>query len=451
MADKDMRYNKAELIETLSAYLDGELSPSLTEKVERQLADDPQVRQLLNELRRVSDSLKELPRVAAPDDLAEGVIQQLERDLLLDQGDAMAEMAGRNHLRLRRFLAAAAVLILAGAIVTIVYNVLSQSPNGSALIIQPEAVAIAPDEPSISKTISKTPPPLTADAGETDTDTLKAALFRINLSQLRMVVNTPDVPMLGVRLDQMFRDLRIDNVFREYVGLSSCRFSLVCPTGTFRQFFQNLKNAENRIDIVVTDEAAGREITVQNATEEQALVLAGEANPLIQVAQALRFTTAEYQGDFDRQDNNDTPELLRLFAQVEPDLTGLQPLAPPIDAVPFSDVKDVHYEDVPRIAANEPSPTPPTPTDTPIREDQAKTNPSQPARMIALVLVLQALEQPEPPATNQNVPPATNQNVPPTTNQNIPPTEIINNPTTNPYLEDNDQISIPPKPFDPNN
>ena len=441
MADRDMRYNKAELIETLSAYLDGELSPSLTEKVEQQLADDPQVRQLLNELRRVSDSLAGLPRVTAPDDLAEGVIQQLERDLLLDQGDAMAEMAGRNHLRLRRFLTAAAVLILAGAIVTIVYNVLSQSPNGSAPVIQPEAVAMAPDETPIPETETLS---LTADAGETDTDTLKAALFRINLSQLRMVVNTPDVPMLGVRLDQTFRDLRIDNVFREYVGLSSCSFSLVCPTDTFRQLFQNLEKAENRIDIVVTDEAAGREIMVRNATEQQALVLAGEANPLIQVAQALRFTTVEHQGDFDRQDSDDTPELLRLFAQVEPDLTGLQPLAPPIDAVPFSDVKDVHYEDVPRIAANEPPPTtlfgwadrpkPPTPTDTPTREDQTKTNPSQPARMIALVLVLQGLEPLELP----------------TTNQNIPPIEAVHTPTKNPYLEDNDQIPTPSEPLDPN-
>jgi hypothetical protein len=447
MADKDMRYNKAELVETLNAYLDGELSPNLTEKIERQLADDPQMRQLLSELRQVSDSLRELPRVAAPDDLAEGVIQQLERDLLLDQGDVLAEMAGRNHLRLRRFLAAAAVLILAGAIVTIVYNVLSQSPGGSApIIIQPEAVAIAPDETPLSKTISKTLP-LTVDSSENDTDTLKAALLRINLSQLRMVVNTPDVPTLGVRLDQMFRDLQIDNVFREYVGLSSCSFSLVCPTDKFRQLFQTLENAENRIDIVVTDEAAGREIMVQNATEEQALVLAGEANPLIQVAQALRFTTVEHRGNFDRQDSDDTPELLRLFAQVEPELTGLQPLAPPIDEAPFSvsAVKNIHYEDGPRIAANEPSPItlfeqadrpkPPTPTDMPPQEDQTKTNPSQPARMIALVLILQDLEQPEPP----------------TTNQAIPPIEAVHAPTTNPYLEDNDQIPTPSKPFDPNN
>ncbi|MCK4629183.1 MAG: hypothetical protein KAT56_09275, partial [Sedimentisphaerales bacterium] len=384
----------------------------------------------------------ELPRVAAPDDLAEGVIQQLERDLLLDQGDVLAETAGRNHLRLRRFLTAAAVLILAGAIVTIVYNVLSQSPGGSDSIIQPEAVAIAPDETSTSKELFST-----ADSSRNDTDALKTALLQVNLSQLSMVVNTPDVLTLSMRLDQMFQDLQIDNVFREYSDLISCRYSLVCPVDKFRQFFQNLENTENRIDIVVTDETAGREIMVQNATEEQALVLAGEANPLIQIAQALRFTAGDHQGDFDRQDDDDTPELLRLFAQVEPELTGLQPLAPPIDATPFSDVNDVHYEDVPRIAANEPSPTtlyertdhpiPPTPTDMPDQKDQTKNkdSQSQPARMIALVLVLQTLEQPEPP----------------TTNQAIPPTEIINNPTTNPYLEDNDQISIPPKPFDPNN
>jgi len=447
MADKDMRYNKTELVETLSAYLDSELSPGLTEKIERQLADDPRMRQLLDELRRVSGSIRELPRVAAPDDLAEGVIQQLERDLLLDQGDALAEMAGRNHLRLRRFLAAAAVLILTGAIVTIVYNVLSQSPGGSDPIIQPEVVAIAPDETPISKTTLKKPS-LTDDSGGDDTDALKTALLQVNLSQLRMVVNTSDVPTLSVRLEQMFQDLRIDNVFREYADMSSCRFSLVCPVDKFRQFFRNLENTENRIDIVVTDETAGREIMVQNATEEQALILAGEANPLIQIAQALRFTTVEHRGDFDRQDDDDTPELLRLFAQVEPELTGLQPLAPPIDVAPFSDVNDVRYEDTPRITANEPSPTtlygrtdhpiPPTPTDMPTQEDQTKNKDSrsQPARMIALVLVLRGLEQPEPPTT---------------TIQDIPPIETINIPAKNPSPEDNNQISTPPKPFDPNN
>ena len=71
-------------------------------------------------------------------------------------------------------------------------------------------------------------------------------------------------------------------------------------------------------------------------------------------------------------------------------------------------------------------------------QDQTKNKDSRsrPARMIAVVLVLQTLEQPEPTTT---------------TTQDTLPVETIDNPAKNPHAEDNDQISAPSKLFDPNN
>jgi len=121
------------LAELLGAYLDGELSPSDRAAVERRLADDHAARRLLAELKEAALAVRALPRLSAPPVLAAEVLAQLERDALLAEGDAPSLQAGRKHLRLRRLLAAAAILILAGAVALIVYTVLVGPPSLSHL------------------------------------------------------------------------------------------------------------------------------------------------------------------------------------------------------------------------------------------------------------------------------------------------------------------------------
>ena len=55
-------------------------------------------------------------------------MEQLERDMLLERGGVLAELAGQKHLRLRRFVAAAALIMLTGAMGVIIYSVL-QGPE----------------------------------------------------------------------------------------------------------------------------------------------------------------------------------------------------------------------------------------------------------------------------------------------------------------------------------
>ncbi len=68
--------------ELLSAYLDGELSADELMRVEAALAQSPQLRQLLAELRNLGGSLQVLPEYRLREDLALRVLRRAEREML---------------------------------------------------------------------------------------------------------------------------------------------------------------------------------------------------------------------------------------------------------------------------------------------------------------------------------------------------------------------------------
>lgn len=67
--------------ELLSAYLDGELTAEEQARVERLLAADPEARQLVDELRALSSSVKALPPHAIGRDISEEVISRAQRQM----------------------------------------------------------------------------------------------------------------------------------------------------------------------------------------------------------------------------------------------------------------------------------------------------------------------------------------------------------------------------------
>ena len=62
--------------ELLSAHVDGELTEAERTAVEQRLRDDPQARELVAELRRVSETLRSLPKHELGADLREAVLQE---------------------------------------------------------------------------------------------------------------------------------------------------------------------------------------------------------------------------------------------------------------------------------------------------------------------------------------------------------------------------------------
>ncbi len=96
------------LVADLSAYLDGELPEVRAREIEQQLADSDECRALLAELRDVSETLGQLPRQRAPDELVAALRRQAERRHLFD--DARRPRPG-GVLRLFLRLSAAAAVI----------------------------------------------------------------------------------------------------------------------------------------------------------------------------------------------------------------------------------------------------------------------------------------------------------------------------------------------------
>jgi len=107
----------------LSAYLDGELSSSEARKLERAIGADPALAAQLRELEAVRDLVGDLPREQAGDEFVATVMAQAERlDLVGNAGHAAATESGP---RLVRWLASAAVILIAvgvAAIITVVLN-----------------------------------------------------------------------------------------------------------------------------------------------------------------------------------------------------------------------------------------------------------------------------------------------------------------------------------------
>src|SRR5579859_2312395 len=100
-----------EIIEAkLCAYIDGELDPDAQSEIEKHLEANPQHRRLLESLKATRDLLKWLPREAAPPEVAETLNGQLERSVLLDDGNDSL----RPTMWPRIFAAAAIILLTTG-------------------------------------------------------------------------------------------------------------------------------------------------------------------------------------------------------------------------------------------------------------------------------------------------------------------------------------------------
>jgi len=94
----------------LSAYLDGELSEAEAAEVARAVEADKALAAELASLRRVRELVGSLPRASAPDDLAERVLDRVERGRLLDGGSDEPARAGRPWVG---WFATAAVMVVA--------------------------------------------------------------------------------------------------------------------------------------------------------------------------------------------------------------------------------------------------------------------------------------------------------------------------------------------------
>lgn len=125
-----------EIIEAkLCAYIDNELDAAERAEIEKHLATNPQHRRLIEELRRTSALVHNLPRESAPAELAEAFNAQLERTILLEGASDRQTPAGMSRGHFTQYAAVAAIIILTLGLAFVVYMELP-SLNSRPQIVQ---------------------------------------------------------------------------------------------------------------------------------------------------------------------------------------------------------------------------------------------------------------------------------------------------------------------------
>jgi len=393
---KDVNNVNDKLLEALNAYIDGQLPPAQVEKLEKCLAEDPQARRLLAELQQVSRMVGQLPRTDAPEGLADEIHQELERELLLGPADGLTELAGKNHLRLRRLIAAAALIALVGAVVMIVYSVLIRP--GQQIAPTEPIIAVSPPTPvqvEIDSSGAAEPPvELAANlAGET---TQPAPTFPAiqtpPFGSIQLVLNTQEPYTAQDSINQFLAQHRIDQVIRAQLDQNCQQYAFFCSSEQLREIFQRLKQSpDHNIEIVTSDEQ-GSSVTVPAVTEYQALRLAAAADAAekLSLAQSFRRTNryiaVRSRMDASPEGRADLPDWLtdslgdlRLLGNVDRP-TPQSPGESVVPLVPFSANESAAAGNIAEVEIVE------TPLDM--------TIPPEPPSLIAVVLVLQGQTAP---------------------------------------------------------
>ncbi len=117
---------RSKILEQLSAYIDGELSDAEVERVDQALAADASLAAELESLRRTRDAVRHLPRKNAGPDFVANVLAQAERlRLVMPHGLESPE----RSFQWVRYLATAAVLLVAGGVGTVITAMLWTTPS----------------------------------------------------------------------------------------------------------------------------------------------------------------------------------------------------------------------------------------------------------------------------------------------------------------------------------
>ncbi|MEK6798865.1 MAG: zf-HC2 domain-containing protein [Planctomycetota bacterium] len=156
--------NHEQLNETLSAYIDGELSAEETARVERLIAADPKAAKLLVELRQTVELVRTLPRHAAPSSIAAEIQSLVEREALLDDSGTVTP---RGHVERVSWVGRLAMAAMVGLVVVSGWWYVNEPrPKGGVSHREQEKLGAKPAESVIDeamKGVDSSPPTTPTD------------------------------------------------------------------------------------------------------------------------------------------------------------------------------------------------------------------------------------------------------------------------------------------------
>lgn len=185
--------------ELFSAYLDGELTAEEEAQVERVLASSPAARQLLDELRNLSQTLQTLPAQKLAEDLSPHVLRVAERRMLAESPLPAARTAPRGSAfpwallwsRLRQ----PRVLVWSGLAVAIALVIrLHDAPQQRAAPAPPEEVVASSVVASAEATVATAAPAIEAAPAPEAVTRMEAAPTTPEAAPVVTVLSSPSSP-----------------------------------------------------------------------------------------------------------------------------------------------------------------------------------------------------------------------------------------------------------------
>ena len=306
------------LDELLSSFMDGELSPRQRTEVQRMAAHDAQVARRLQQLQNCRSLFCSLPVAKAPNDLLEQVKVSLERHSLLQEQPAVRKRSiGAWQLAFRRFVAAAAVLVLMGVLGVVVYQIVAPVSPGAA------PLASAGRSPSGGERDRTTVTPLAvADAGFSGRLELRTArLAYADTFVARAIENSG---LSGQDQSDIASNKRVYRV-------TGTRESVNRFVASLSSVWQNFEGAMLQVD---RPENAQAPVIVEAVTPEQAAGIVAQDSTQASIEAAAgyavmnRLAKAMPGGEIRSLIPDDRSSLFAAFSIPRPRETGPEPSAP---------------------------------------------------------------------------------------------------------------------------
>ena len=133
--DMDTSDSNERIDELLNSYIDDELTIERQAEVERLIDQDAKIAQRLRQLQKCQILVGSMPYAEAPASVLEGVKASLAgRALPGEEKPAYEQQAGKKYVRLRKVLAAAAMIALAAVLSAVIHRIvpLRNAPERSA-------------------------------------------------------------------------------------------------------------------------------------------------------------------------------------------------------------------------------------------------------------------------------------------------------------------------------
>ncbi|HPC96895.1 MAG TPA: hypothetical protein PLU87_18265 [Sedimentisphaerales bacterium] len=248
--------------ELLCSFIDGELSLRQQTEVQRLVARDAEVAKRLRQLQNCKNLVNSLPAEQAPGDMLEQIKRSWERQSLLGERPVSAgTRAGAWHLKVRRFVAAAAMIALMGGLGAVVYQIVAPVPAGV-----PGPVAI--DAPQPSPVVPEPLPPVAAPmvaSGPGFSGRLELRTAALTQADAFLKAAIEDNGLKGLTQVQTLPDRRIYRIECSREGLDR----LVADLGTI---WQNFESATLTVD---TDRFA-EPVVLESVTPHQTAQIIGQ-------------------------------------------------------------------------------------------------------------------------------------------------------------------------------